>query len=631
MSVINIGLSGLLAAQRGLEVTANNVANASTDGYIRRRLVQAEATGSGAGLLAGVGNGVDVLGIERVYDQFVTDQLRGQVSSEQRAQSFSDLATRLDNLIGNPDVGLSTSVQAFYSQVELLARDPTSASNREQLLQQANSLTQRFHQIDSQIASLDNEVNKRLQDSVTRINGIAASLAAVNAELARGGTASNDLADKRDLLIRQLTEQIDARVVSQSDGSISVFVGNGQPLVLGALSAKLQTATDEFNPAQLQVAFTDAATTQVISRQISGGVIGGLLAFRSESLEPARRDLGLVAQGLTTSFNAQHKLGVDANGNLGADFFANIPPTTLVGKANSGTAAVSASIGTQANLVARDYQLRYDGAAWQLTDATTGVAIPKTGSGTALDPFVAEGLSVVVAGTPATGDRFRIQATTGAAGAFGVAISDAQQIAAAAPVASSAALANLSRATVSKASVTDISDASLLQSVQITFDDATHYRFRSSSGVDLTGLSLPYTSGANIDFHGWRVQISGAPEAGDQFQVQATGPGSGDNSNALALATSGSKGLFGGGTLSVDDVAGRMLANVGSTALRATQDAKIQTALRSQIEQNAENTSGVNLDEEAANMLRYQQAYQAASKIIVVANDLFQTILNMAR
>jgi flagellar hook-associated protein 1 FlgK len=631
MSLINTGLTGLLAAQRGLDVTANNVANASTDGYVRRRLVQAEAIAPAAGLTANVGNGVDIVGVERVYDQFLTEQLRGQVSSEQRAQAYSDLATRLDNLLGNTDTGLSTSIQTFYNQVELLSRNPNSAANREQLLQQADSLTQSFQQVNSQLNSLDSEVDKRLQDSITNINNIASSLAKINASLAQGGQgASNDLADQRDKLIADLTAQVDARVVTQADGSVTVLVGNGQPLVIGVRNAQLQTVPDQFNPTRLQVAFNDGSGAQLISRQISGGTLGGLLAFRSEALQPAQRDLGLLAQGLTESFNAQHRLGVDANGNLGGDFFSSLAPATLVAAGNSGSASVAASIGSAASLVSRDYQLRYDGSNWQLTDATTGAVIPTSGTGTAASPFTAEGLSIVVAGAPAAGDRFLIQAAAGAAGRFGVGITDPQRIAAAAPVASSVAVGNLSAATVSGATVTDVTNPALLQPIQVVFDDPTTYRIRSATGTDLSG-PLAYTSGANIDFNGWQVQVSGAPETGDRFLVQPAGPSSGDNTNALALAKTNAQGFFSGGTLSVDDFAARMLASVGATAQRAAQDATAQTALRSQAQQAAENTAGVNLDEEAANMLKYQQAYQAASKIIVVANDLFQTLLSLVR
>lgn len=631
MSLINTALSGLLAAQRGLDVTANNVANSATDGYVRRRIVQAEAVAPAGGISANVGNGVNVIDVQRIYDQFVTEQLRGQVSSEQRAQAYSDFATRLDNLVGGTDTGLSTSIQSFYDQVELLARDPTSTSNREQVLQQANSLALRFQQIDTQINALDDEIDQRIQDSVNRVNDIAASLAKINASLAQGGqAASNDLADQRDTLLRQLGEQVDAKIITQSDGSVTVLVGNGQPLVIGITSARLQAIPDQFNPSHVQVAFNSGSGPQLISRQISGGNLGGLLAFRSEALQPARRDLGVVAQGLAANFNAQHKLGVDAAGNLGGNFFSTIAPTAAAGAGNSGSASVTASIVDPTRLASRDYQLRYDGTNWQLTDASTGTVVPATGTGTAADPFIVDGLSIVVAGAANSGDRFLVQAASGAAGRFAVAITDGRQIAAATPLAATAALTNLSGAAISAVAVANVTNPALLQSVQIVFDDAVTYRIRSATGTDLTG-PLAYTSGADISFNGWTTQVNGAPEAGDTFLVQPTGPASGDNSNALALAKTNARGFFGGGTQSIDDFAARMVTTLGTTALRATQDAKVQTALRSQVQQASDNYAGVNLDEEASNMLKYQQAYQAAGKIIVIANDLFQTLLNMVR
>ena len=630
MSMISTGLSGLVAAQRALEATSNNVANAGTEGYVRRRTVQAEAITAGAGLTAALGSGVRVTGVERIYDSFLTDSLRSTVSSEQRAQVLTDMTTRLDNLLGSPELGIGTSIQAFFNQAELLSRDPTSASNRQQLLLQGDSLAQRFQQIGAQLGALGDEVDRRVEDSVSRINTIAASLAQINASVGRGASSANDLIDQRDALLRQLTGQIDATIVKQDDGTVSVMIANGQPLVLGIRSAELSTVPDPFDPTRQQIAINFGAESRPISRQIAGGALGGLLAFRSEALDPAVRDVGLLAASLTNAFNSQHAQGVDANGNPGGDFFAAIPTQVAAASGNSPSATVTAAVADASGLQARDYELRFNGSAWLLADAATGQSLTMTGTGTGASPFLFDGLAVVVSAGAAANDRFLIRPVAGAASGFRMAISDASAVAAAAPVRTGRSLSNASEAGIALAGIADITDPALRQPAQIRFESAGTFRVYDSGNNDLSG-PLAYTSGADISFNGWTVRISGTAANGDRFDVQPTIAGSGDNTNALALARVGRQGFRGNGQVSVDDLSARLVATVGAAAVRSGQDLKVQSSLREQVELDVESVSGVNLDEEAANLLRYQQAYQAASKIIGISDELFRSLLNMIR
>lgn len=628
MSLISTGLSGLVAAQRALEATSNNVANAGTDGFVRRRTVQAEAITAGAGITAALGSGVRVTGVERLYDSFLTDSLRSSVSSEQRAQVLTDMTARLDNLLGSPELGIGTSIQAFFDQAELLSRDPTSASTRQQLLLQGDSLAQRFQQLGSQLGALGDEVDRRVEDSVSRINAIAASLAQINESVGRGASSANDLLDQRDALLAQLTGQIDATIVKQVDGTVSVMIGNGQPLVLGIRSAELTMVPDEFDPTRQQIAIDFSGQLQPVSRQIAGGALGGLLAFRTESLDPALRDLGLLAASLTNAFNLQHAQGVDANGNLGGDFFAAIPPQVSDSSRNSGSATVNATVADGSALQARDYELRFNGSAWLLTDGATGQSITMTGAGTPANPFLFDGLAVTVTAGAAANDRFLIRPVAGAASRFQLGISEATAIAAAAPVRTDRSLSNASDARIELIGIADVTDPALRQPVEIRFESAGTFRIYDSSNNDLSG-PLAYTSGADISFNGWTVRISGAAANADSFDVRPAMAGSGDNTNALALAQVGTRGFLGNGQVSVNDLSSRMVATVGAAALRSSQDLQVQSALREQVELDVEGISGVNLDEEAANLLRFQQAYQAAAKIIGISDDLFRSLLGM--
>jgi flagellar hook-associated protein 1 FlgK len=291
---------------------------------------------------------------------------------------------------------------------------------------------------------------------------------------------------------------------------------------------------------------------------------------------------------------------------------------------------VTATVSDPTALQAKDYVLLYNGTSWLLTDAASGSAVTFAGAGTPASPFAFDGLSVTVSGSATAGDSYLIRPAAGAASRIGLAITDPSEIAGAAPVQTARLSANLSDAAIVPAGITDVSNPALLQPVQIRFEAPATYRIYDAGGTDLTG-PLAYTSGADIAFNGWTARISGTAQAGDRFDVGPTGPDSGDNANAQALARTGAQGYLANGQVSVEDLAGRLVSQVGSSAARASQDLTVQSSLREQAQTDLDSVSGVNLDEEAANMLRYQQAYQAASKIIVVANELFSTLLGMLR
>lgn len=630
MSMISTGLTGLAAAQRGLEATSNNVANAGTDGYVRRRIIQTQAITADIGLRSDLGSGVRVTGVERLYDQFLAETLRSSVSTEQRAQVLAEMTARLDSLIGNPEVNIGSSIQAFYDQVDALSRDPTSVTGRQQLLMQGESLGQRFQQLGSQLDVLSSEVDRRLVDTANRINTIAASLARINETLGRGSGSSNDLLDQRDALLTQLSELIDTTAIRNQDGTTAVTIGNGQPLVLGIHASELSVGPDPFDPTRPRLSITFGTSSLTVSRQIAGGTLGGLLAFKSGSLETAQRDLDYLAAAVINSFNLQHRLGADANGALGTDFFTASLPDVASSTSNTGTATVSAAVADPTALRARDYELRFNGTSWQLFDATTEAPLSMTGTGIAADPFLFEGLSVTVSAGAAANDRFRIRPVADAAGRFSVAITDPAAIAAAAPVRVARSLGNPSNATISFAGVTSITNPALQEPMQVRFESATTFRIYDSSNNDVSG-TLTYTSGSNISFNGWTVQISGPAVAGDIFYVTPIPPGSADNTNALALARTSAIGFVGNGQVSTNDLAAQLVATAGSSALRNRQDLEVQSVLREQLQLDFDSVAGVNLDEEAANLLRYQQAYQAASKIIAVADDLFRTLLGIIR
>ncbi|MEZ5563330.1 MAG: flagellar hook-associated protein FlgK [Gammaproteobacteria bacterium] len=625
---ISNGLSALLAAQRALQTTSNNISNANTEGFVRQRIDFVENPGVPLGRYT-VGAGVSVSSISRVYDQFLTDNLRTATSLEQRADAFNNFAARINTILGNPDTSVNTAVQRFFNQVEAVGRDPTSAAQRSQLLLEGENLAERLQQLDSQLGSLNSEINSRLQQATGTINSLAGQIAELNGQImAAGSSAASDLLDRRDVALKQLGAQINITATRQNDGSVNVLVGSGQSLVLGVGSAQLQTVQDQYDSSRLQVAISNGGPLQDISGMISGGTVGGLLSFRNDVLDSTRRDLGLLAMGLGDAFNSQHRQGIDLTGNLGNDFFSIGTPTVSGSNKNTGTATAATSITDVSALVGHDYELRFNGSSWSVLDRTTNSAITTTGSGTGADPLLFAGLSFSIGGSAAAGDRFLVRPLANAANDFRVVVTEPAAIAAAAPVTARISTGNSSLATVASPVVNDINDPKLRTPATIRFVTATSYVVFTGGGADLVG-PLPYTSGSDISFAGWTTRVNGTPAAGDDFLVEPTPGNSGDNSNALALAAVSQRGFFANGTQSVIDLGADIVATVGSTANRAKNEALIQQSLREQSEVDLENVSGVNLDEEAANMLRYQDAYLAASKVVSIADGLFQNLLQI--
>ncbi len=624
-------LSGLLAAQRALQTTSSNIANATTEGYTRQRVVQVQGPVIGSGNIQ-FGYGTQVTGVERIYDQLLANQLTGAKTAQHKSQILNQYALRLEGYLGDTETGISSGLQSFYQQLNTISNDPTSSVNRQQLLAEAEALAQRFRQMGKQLDSLDNEINQRLRSAVQVVNDDLTAIARLNGEIvADGSRVASALLDERQMLIDRVASQVDIQTVAQPDGSVNLMMTNGQPLVLSVNTFRLAVTPDEFDPTRLQLAHTDGTTTTVVSRKVSGGEIGGMLSFREEMLDPTRRELGQIALGITETFNRQNRLGLDQNGNLGGDMFDTIAPTVLSSSENAGTATATAVFTDASSAEPRDYKMRYDGVAWNFADANSGAPLTATGTGTVGNPFVIDGMEIVIGGGAAvSGDEFRVRPMARAASDVSVVMLDAREIAAAGLLETSDLLANIGSATVGGAVVDDVNNPSLLDPITVIFDDPPSTYVLVNSFGPVSG-SLPYTSGGNISANGWTVQINGQPAAGDAFAIRKGVAGSGNNSNAIALAAQFSAGFFNAGRDSVQELSAQLTTSVGSYAARSSSELDVQSAIRQQMELDVESVAGVNLEEEAVNMLRYQEAYLAASKMISVSNDLFQSIINAIR
>jgi flagellar hook-associated protein 1 FlgK len=624
--LLSIGVSGLLAYRKALDTAGHNIANVNTEGYSRQRVELASRLGGPQGD-GYVGAGVASSTVRRLADALVATRLQGDASAYARAETFAGFAARVDGWMSDADSGLSRPLQGFFDALSTLAANPTSSAARQALLASGAALADRFNDLQLQLDGLDAELNQRLAQTADEVTRYAQAVADLNERIvlakgASGGQPPNDLLDQRDQLIKEIATRIGITTTDQDDGGINVFTGSGQALVLGAQANALSVGDDAFGSGRQELLFSGG---QNITAQTSGGSIGGLLDFRRELLDPARSELGRLAAGVAESMNTQHAAGMDARGQMGGDFFADLGGAVFAARSNSGSATIDVQLSDAAALTGDDLVLAFNGSAWQLTRARDGAAVALSGSGTVADPLRAEGLSIVTGGgAPAAGDRYLLKPTAQAGSQLRVAITDPAQIAAASPVRASAALGNSAGVSLQGLSVVDAGDPNLRSAVAIEFIDANTYSVNGSG-------SFAYTPGTPITVNGWQLSLNGAPAAGDRFDVTSNVAGSNDNGNARLLAQLSSRGVLDGGRSSIGAAQAGLVAKVGAQAQQAGFQRDAHAAVRAQAEAEQQALSGVNLDEEAADLVRYQQAYQAAARVIAVANEVFQSLLLAAQ
>jgi flagellar hook-associated protein 1 FlgK len=636
-NIFNIGVSGLAAAQAGLLTTGHNISNAATPGFNRQQIVQSTNTPqfTGAGFL---GQGTHVVTVKRIYNQFLANQVLAADSRLSELDAYAAQIRQVDGLLADADAGLAPALGEFFRGVHEVAAHPASIPARQSLLSLAQALVGRFRSINARLDEIRDGVDTQLESVVGDINSYARQIAALNqriilAQAAGPGQPANDLLDQRDQLVAELNRQVRVTTVTESDGSLSIFVGNGQAVVVGSQAYGLTVRQSGEDASRMTVGITlpGGSSLTLPESLLSGGTLGGLLAFRRQSLDAAQNALGRIALGLATTFNAQHRLGQDLDGVPGGDFFTAPSPQTIYPNdpPNGGNASIAVAVADASGLTTSDYRLRADGGGnytlVRLSDNATIFA-------NAPLPQTVEGLTFNVSGTANAGDSFLIQPTRNAAAGIAVALVDARSIAAAAPIRTAANLGNTGTAAVSAGSVNapPPPDPNLTQTVTIVFNDPP-----KTFDVSGTGTGNPsgvrYVPGGDISYNGWTIQISGTPAAGDVFTVSANTGGVSDNRNALLLAGLQTTKTLAGGSASYESAYAQIVSEVGNATRETEVTAAAQRSILEQAEGARQSLSGVNLDEEAANLLRYQQAYQASGKMIEIASKLFETLLALGR
>jgi flagellar hook-associated protein 1 len=625
--MLNTAVSGLLAFQQELDTTSNNISNANTPGYSRETTDLVSVPGPYVGDLS-IGDGVQVSSVQRVYDQTVASQVVSATSAYNQLNTFSTQAAAVDNLLGSTTSGLSTQLQSLVSALQTVANSPTSSASRQAFLSQAQQLVSSLQNDDSGLQSLESQTNTQLTSDASEVTSLGQSIATLNqqimADTSQSSQAPNSLLDQRDQLINQLATYANVTTTQQSDGSVNVYIGSGQTLVTGTTAATLTAIPNGYDPSQEDLALSSPAGPIDVTQQISGGTLGGLLQFRSQMLEPAGNTLGQIAVVLSNAMNTQNESGLNQSGNLGGAIFAVGGVGVLPDSSNTGTATVSATVGN-ANAISTDnYILSYNGTSWSLSDASSGASVALSGNGTAANPFTGAGLSIVLGGGAAqAGDSYLIEPTSGAVAGMQVVMTDPSQLAAAAPLLTAPASTNTGTASIDQGTVA--TDGTWVRgNYTLSFTSPAAYQITNSAGTVVQNGA--YTSGAPITFNGITVAVSGAPATGDSFSINDNASGTGDNRNLTTMAGLLDQSLI-GGTTSINSAVNELVTNIGIQTSQSQSGTTAQQAVLTDASNAQQSVSGVNLDEEAANLVQYQQAYQAAAQVINVSSTLFQSLL----
>lgn len=650
MSLLNTAYSGLSAFQQALNVTANNITNFGTKGYSRQSInFSPNSSVKYAGSF--VGSGVNVKGIQRNVDQFAKLQVRGTQSMRSEHDSFYQQASQIDKLLSQDGANISSSLQLFFNALNQLNNTPDSATARNVVLTQSQLLVNQFNYIQTELDNNDANTSIQISQTANQVNQITQQLATLNGQI-QSNASEPSLLDQQELLLQELSQYLNITSVPQGDGSINVSLASGESLVSGTMQANLQVNTTE---AGTQIYLASNAVKVDVTAKINSGTIGGLLNYQENILGQVSRQLGLIAIGLAKVFNAQHRMGMDMNNKIGQNFFTDFNSSDMVASrvsnstSNNGNAHLSVSIDDISQTRACDYSLKVTDTAtqsFQLIRKSDGAVTTGTWQTNGQAPngaqFVADGLTISVDDVSqlALGDSFVIKPTKGAANSMSLKVDDIRQLALASPIRTSALDTNTGSGSIALGTLFNTTDVQHCYTIAIDPNDPTQYTvITSGNGLPTSSSAGPYTLPANGIINlppdsvdpSYSITLSGTPSAGDKFIADYNTGGIADNRNGATLSTLNISKLFADSTASLGDLNTNMISGVGNLTNRARLQFSAADVLHQQANDFQESQSGVNMDEEAANLLKYKQAYEASGKLVQVANEIMNVILDMMR
>ncbi|KJH82590.1 MULTISPECIES: flagellar hook-associated protein FlgK [Pseudomonadaceae] len=659
--LLNIGLSGLSASKSQLSITGHNISNVNTPGYSRQDASQATRTPqfSGAGY---VGSGTTLVEIRRTYSEFLTSQLRSSTSLSSDVESYKSQIDQLDSLLAGSTTGITPSLQKFFSALQTAAEDPSNIPARQLVLAEAEGLARRFNTVSDRLTEQNSFTNKQMSAVTDQINRLAGSIGSLNQAIATAsanGKQPNDLLDARDEAVRQLSTYIGVTVTPQDDNSFNISVGTGQPLVVGNTVSRLEVVPGQSDPNRYEIQFVSGNSRQGITSQISGGELGGLIRYREEVLDSTMNSLGRLALAISDQINSQQTQGLDLKGQVGAALFGDYNAPSLMGlratafSNNTSAADASLRITDTGNLAVSDYRLEFDGtnySARRLSD-NASISVTQNAGPPAYLSFADsagkdQGFQVAISGTPNAGDKFSLQPTRRGATDIKTVLDQADQLAFAAPVRAQSNLQNAGTGQISQPETTETVDMAALKAA-LPGDITLTYAAGSPPTITGTGVTqvspAVFTPGQTnelaitIDGHSFTFTVSGRPQDGDTFTIGFNQNGVSDNRNALKMVDLQTKQTIGvdpsvpGSGKSFTDGYGELVERVGTLTAQARMDSDATSAILKQATDNRDSLSAVNLDEEAANLIKFEQYYNASAQIIQVARTMFDTLISTFR
>ncbi|MBR9827675.1 MAG: flagellar hook-associated protein FlgK [Oceanospirillales bacterium] len=678
--LLNLGSQALSSNQSALSVVGQNIANVNTDGYSRQRPEFASREGLG---------GVEVYDISRIADQFLNRQIWADKASYSNAELYQMFAGELDNLLASEATSISSAMDTYFGALQTAVDDPTSLPNRELFVAEANALVQRLNDMDANLERQNNSLNGRLESSTAQVNAIASNIAELNDKLriaTAAGSQVNELLDKRDAQLDKLSNFVNFTTVdNNATGEVNVFIGKGEPLVMGKDSNRLVTTVDPADASRLNVSLQIGNNVNDITAQIGGGEIGGLLDYRDNMLDTARDQIGIITLAFADTMNSQHMKGMDLDGELGGHLFTDInDPNAMANRVLSdgrNTVDVSSAtvhIDDTSELKASEYKVIFgadnsftmvresDGKQWNSSQFTTAADAesvdgnqqmyrdPASGELTLrIDGFT---LSMDPAGNDfGGGDQFVIRPARTAASDIDMVLQDPRDLALASPVKIEADAGNegtgVANVTVTRPEQLGINNNQLGTPIKIEFSEAevpagsgnmqSFYRAFDVSDPDnpieidlsdpatLPIEATPFVAGEPLQLPGnvgYEVVITNQPKAGDTFTVGYNEGGVSDNRNALAMSDL----QFDKSTVdkaSYQDRYGQLIERVGTqTAVAQINAEASKSVLDANLAARA-SVSGVNLDEEAAKLIQFQQAYSASAQLIRASQTIFDALI----
>ncbi|RTR39328.1 flagellar hook-associated protein FlgK [Shewanella canadensis] len=641
MNLLNIARTGVLASQSQLAVTSNNIANANTQGYHRQVAEQSSLESQRAGSEF-YGSGTYISDVKRIYNDYAARELRIGQTGASEAQTTHTKMSELDQLFSQIGKAVPQGLNDFFAGLNSLSDLPDDIGIRGSVLGSAGQLASSLNQMQSHLDGQMKQTNDQIVGITDRINEISKELGHINQELMKSQGEDAQLLDKQDALIQELSQYSEVNVIPLDTGAKSIMLGGAVMLVSGEVSMSIGTTPGDPHANQSRISASVGSYSQVIDGSKLGGQIGALFEFRDDTLIKAQQELGQLSLGVADAFNQAQKEGFDLNGEVGQDIFKDInDPTMSVGRvgafsSNNG-AGLRVNIDDAGQLSGNSYELTYTAGApdpYELKDTLTGNITPLTLNGTQLDG--ANGFTIHI-NTPglADGDKFEIRPAAGAAAGIGVVMTDPKGIAAAAPKISPDA-ANSGNTEIEMVSIDNRGNLNFpLTGSELTFvidTGANTYEVFDVNGAIVGGANVPFTTinPPTISAYGFTFGVTSTAAVTDTFTFDlAFAPG--DNTNSVAMSKLSETKLMNGGTSTLADVYQGTKLSIGGKTKAAEVAMGSAQAVYSQAYSRVQSESGVNIDEEAANLLRFQQAYQASARIMTTASEIFDTLFSSTR